>query len=59
MVTQQGNASRANPVAFLYDALGQCLSKLAGRIEPGTLIHMPRIGCGLVGGNWEQIGLAV
>ena len=21
----------------------------------GTLIHMPRIGCGLAGGNWDQI----
>ena len=56
MVAQHGYVSRANPVAIRYDALAQCLSKLAGRIEQGTLIHMPRIGCGLAGGNWDQIG---
>ena len=27
----------------------------AGRIEQATIIHMPLIGCGLAGGNWEQI----
>jgi len=55
MVAQHGYASPANPVAIHYDALAQCLSKLAGRIEKGTLIHMPRIGCGLAGGTWDQI----
>jgi O-acetyl-ADP-ribose deacetylase (regulator of RNase III) len=55
MVAQHGYVSRANPVAIRYDALAQCLSKLAGQIEQGTLVHMPRIGCGLAGGNWEQI----
>ena len=30
-------------------------SKLAGRIEEGTIIHMPRIGCGLAGGSWHEI----
>jgi hypothetical protein len=24
-------------------------------MEAGTLIHMPRIGCGLAGGKWDQI----
>jgi len=42
-------------VAIRYDALAQCLSKLAGQIDEGTIIHMPRIGCGLAGGNWDQI----
>ncbi len=55
MVAQHSYVSRTNPVAIRYDALAQCLSKLAGRIEEGTLIHMPRIGCGLAGGNWDQI----
>ena len=55
MVAQHGYVSRANPVAIRYDALAQCLSKLAGRIEQATIIHMPRIGSGLVGGNWERI----
>jgi O-acetyl-ADP-ribose deacetylase (regulator of RNase III) len=55
MVAQHGYVSRANPVAIRYDALAQCLSTLAGQIGVGTLIHMPRIGCGLAGGNWDQI----
>jgi hypothetical protein len=55
MVAQHGSVSRANPVAIRYDALAQCLSKLADQIGQGTLIHMPRIGCGLAGGNWDQI----
>jgi O-acetyl-ADP-ribose deacetylase (regulator of RNase III) len=55
MVAQHGYVSQANPVAIRYDALAQCLSKLASRTEPGTLIHMPRIGCGLAGGTWDQI----
>src|SRR5215470_1072283 len=55
MVAQHGYVSRVNPVAIRYDALAQCLSKLAGQIDEGTLIHMPRIGCGLAGGTWDQI----
>ena len=55
MVAQHGYLSPANPVAIRYDALGRCLSALAGRIEAGTAIHMPRIGCGLAGGSWDQI----
>jgi hypothetical protein len=55
MVAQHGYVRRANPVAIRYDALAQCLSKLAVRINQGTLIHMPRIGCGLAGGTWDQI----
>jgi hypothetical protein len=42
-------------VAIRYDALAQCLSKLAGQIDEVTTIHIPRIGCGLARGNWDQI----
>jgi hypothetical protein len=55
MVAQHGYVSPGNPVAIRYDALAQCLSKLAGRLAQGTIIHMPRIGCGLAGGNWDQV----
>lgn len=55
MVAQHGYVSPANPVAIRYDALAQCLSKLAGRLDEGTIIHMPRIGCGLAGGSWDQV----
>jgi O-acetyl-ADP-ribose deacetylase (regulator of RNase III) len=55
MVAQHGYVSRSNPVPIRYDALAECLSKLAARMEKETLIHMPRIGCGLAGGSWDQI----
>jgi O-acetyl-ADP-ribose deacetylase (regulator of RNase III) len=54
MVAQHGYVSQANPVAIRH-ALAQCLSKLASRTEPGIIIHVPRIGCGLAGGTWDQI----
>ena len=39
-----------------YEALRTGLQKVA--VEAGRLgasIHMPRIGCGLAGGTWEQV----
>ena len=39
-----------------YEALEKCLQKLAqGAIAAHATIHMPRIGYGLAGGNWEHI----
>lgn len=39
-----------------YDALRECLKQVAAeaRREDCT-IHMPRIGCGLAGGKWEEV----
>lgn len=39
-----------------YDAIQKGLSKVAefARKNKAT-VHMPRIGCGLAGGNWEMI----
>jgi hypothetical protein len=42
-------------VAIRHDALAHCLSKLAGQIDEGTTIHMPRIRCGRAGENRDQI----
>jgi len=39
-----------------YDALLECLKKVA--VHAKTLnasVHMPRIGCGLAGGNWYTV----
>jgi O-acetyl-ADP-ribose deacetylase (regulator of RNase III) len=55
MVAQHGHVSPVNPVPIRSSALAQCLSTLAGWVEVGTIIHMPRIGCGLAGGSWDQI----
>jgi len=39
-----------------YDSVEECLNKVADfAIENQTSIHMPRIGCGLAGGNWIEI----
>ncbi|MFI1770654.1 macro domain-containing protein [Thalassobellus citreus] len=56
MVAQKG-LKRVNKIAPIrYDAVKSCLSEIA--IEAKKLsasIHMPRIGCGLAGGKWEEI----
>jgi len=39
-----------------YDAVRTGLEKIARRaLESGASVHMPRIGCGLAGGKWEEI----
>lgn len=55
MVAQHGYRSASNPVALRYDALDTCLCKLADKLAAGTTVQMPRIGCGLAGGQWEKI----
>jgi O-acetyl-ADP-ribose deacetylase (regulator of RNase III) len=40
-----------------YDAVEQGLTKVADWAkEHNASVHMPRIGCGLAGGKWEEIG---
>ena len=39
-----------------YDALGEGLEKVGQfAAEHGATVHMPRIGCGLAGGTWEEV----
>jgi O-acetyl-ADP-ribose deacetylase (regulator of RNase III) len=39
-----------------YQAIEQALSKLAEKaIQCDATVHMPRIGCGLAGGQWDLI----
>lgn len=39
-----------------YDALAECLGRLAEHaVERTASVHMPRIGAGLAGGDWERI----
>lgn len=39
-----------------YDAVRQCLEKVAMKaLILNASVHMPRIGCGLAGGKWEEI----
>ena len=39
-----------------YEDVEKCLEKLANEaLKLNASVHMPRIGCGLAGGKWEQI----
>ncbi|RZJ39670.1 MAG: Appr-1-p processing protein [Chryseobacterium sp.] len=39
-----------------YEAVEKCLEKLSVKaLKMNSSIHMPRIGCGLAGGKWEEI----
>ena len=50
------NADNNGNPPIRYDAIANCLNKVASFAnEINASIHMPRIGCGLAGGNWEQI----
>ncbi len=56
MIAQEGLKRVNNIAPIRYEAVKTCLNKIA--IEASKLnasIHMPRIGCGLAGGKWEEI----
>ena len=39
-----------------YEAIEKCLATVDDKAkELSASIHMPRIGCGLAGGNWDAI----
>jgi O-acetyl-ADP-ribose deacetylase (regulator of RNase III) len=43
-----------------YDAIRKGLQRVAVEAHRmGSSIHMPRIGCGLAGGKWEEVGKIV
>lgn len=55
MVAQRGYGESNKP-RIKYSALKSCLESLAGTAERrGASVHMPRIGSGQAGGNWEAI----
>ena len=56
LLAQHGYIGPDNPTPLSYEALAQCLRKLAA-VAAGqqASIHMPPIGSGLGGGDWSQI----
>lgn len=63
MIAQEGFGGDGKP-PIRYGALHDCLLELVSRIKNNNLsgmslkdasVHMPRIGCGLAGGNWNDI----
>jgi O-acetyl-ADP-ribose deacetylase (regulator of RNase III) len=57
MVAQHGIGNRDGVPPIRYDALQQCLEHVGFFAQTiGTAsIHMPRIGCGLAGGEWSKV----
>jgi len=56
MIAQQGVRSRMNPKPVNYNSVKEALTDVASEaIIMDASVHMPRIGCGLAGGNWGQI----
>jgi O-acetyl-ADP-ribose deacetylase (regulator of RNase III) len=56
MVAQRGTKTGSNGVPIRYEAVEKCLETLGNKAkELNASIHMPRIGCGLAGGNWNKI----
>jgi O-acetyl-ADP-ribose deacetylase (regulator of RNase III) len=53
--TGAGHEPDAGP-PVRYEAIRECLGTLAGHArELGASVHMPRIGCGLAGGEWSRV----
>jgi O-acetyl-ADP-ribose deacetylase (regulator of RNase III) len=56
MVAQRGMKTGSSGPPIRYEAVEQCLRIVGDHaIRLGASVHMPRIGCGLAGGKWEQI----
>lgn len=56
MVAQRGYKTDSNGHPMQYPALKACLEKLAIEAEVRKAsVHMPRIGCGLGGAQWELV----
>jgi O-acetyl-ADP-ribose deacetylase (regulator of RNase III) len=56
MIGQHGvRRSTAGP-PIRYEALTDCLARVADKARDlGASVHMPRIGCGLAGGDWSRV----
>ena len=56
MIAQHGIVGPNNPHPIRYDSLFLCLQTIAKWHEnTNSTIHMPRIGCGLAGGDWNVV----
>jgi O-acetyl-ADP-ribose deacetylase (regulator of RNase III) len=56
MIGQHGIKTGSKGPPIRYDAVDTALATVGVKaIELGASVHMPRIGCGLAGGKWEQI----
>lgn len=56
LIGQRGIRKVGSQPPIRYEAVESGLAKIAVRaFETNASVHMPRIGCGLAGGRWEEI----
>jgi O-acetyl-ADP-ribose deacetylase (regulator of RNase III) len=56
MIAQRGMKRGSSGPPIRYEAVAECLQKAAAKaLELDASVHMPRIGCGLAGGEWSRI----
>lgn len=56
MIAQTGYMSQQNKHPLHLKALRQCLKQVYMVVDKTNItVHMPRIGCGLAGGTWEEV----
>ncbi len=56
LVGQRGLRRVGGVPPIRYEAVQAGLAEVASFAQPhGASVHMPRIGCGLAGGKWEEI----
>ncbi|MCQ9634393.1 macro domain-containing protein [Chryseobacterium sp. WG23] len=56
MIAQHKIITHSEVPPIRYMAAEECLLKLTHEaLQRNASVHMPRIGCGLAGGKWEQI----
>jgi O-acetyl-ADP-ribose deacetylase (regulator of RNase III) len=56
MIAQRGTKTGSSGPPIRYDALAECLNRVGERaVELQASVHMPRIGCGLAGGDWSRV----
>ena len=60
IIGQCGIRSASNPTPIRYDSLRQGLARVRVRaLKDDATVHMPRIGAGLAGGDWEIISAII
>lgn len=60
LLAQHGYRAARHPVPLDYAALSQALHRLALEAQRrASMVHMPRIGAGLGGGDWTRIAALI
>jgi O-acetyl-ADP-ribose deacetylase (regulator of RNase III) len=56
MIGQHGIKTGSSGPPVRYEAIGRALMTVGDQaLELGASVHLPRIGCGLAGGEWSKV----